>query len=199
MNVYKNCPVFENEDFCLRLVKMSNAEDLLKVYSDEKSVPFFNSDNCNGDDFHYTTLERMQQALEFWVFSYDNGYFVRWAIVDKHSETAIGTIELFHRDATDYFDDCGVLRLDLRSDYEQEEAIRNILSLILPSAAELFYCKAVVTKAFPQAKERITALSSLGFVTTEEKLIGGDARREYGDYMIKYCDDISIDCAKSER
>ena len=37
---------------------MTNKEDkadLLKVYSDEKSVPFFNSDNCGGDDFYYTT------------------------------------------------------------------------------------------------------------------------------------------------
>ena len=186
MNVYKNCPVFENEDFCLRLVEMSDAEDLLKVYSDEKSVPFFNSDNCNGDDFHYTTSERMQQAVEFWVFSYDNGYFVRWAIVDKHSKTAIGTIELFHRDATDYFDNCGVLRLDLRSDYEQEKAIKCILSLILPSAADLFYCKCVATKAFPQAKERIAALSSLGFFATEEKLVGGDALQEYGEYMVMH-------------
>ena len=66
MNVYENCPVYENETYLLRLVEDGDIDDLLKVYSDEKAVPFFNADNCHGDDFHYVTRERMQQALAFW-------------------------------------------------------------------------------------------------------------------------------------
>ena len=58
MDVYKNLPAFASAHFLLRGVTMADAEDLLKVYSDEKAVPFFNGDNCHGDDFHYTTLER---------------------------------------------------------------------------------------------------------------------------------------------
>ena len=51
MNVYENLQAFESENFLLRGVQMQDAEDLLKVYSDEKAVAFFNGDNCHGDNF----------------------------------------------------------------------------------------------------------------------------------------------------
>ena len=73
MNVYEKCPVLESENFLLRKVCLEDSDDLLKVYSDEKAVPFFNGDNCHGDDFYYTTIERMQEAVKFWLWSYDNG------------------------------------------------------------------------------------------------------------------------------
>ncbi|MBO5209879.1 MAG: GNAT family N-acetyltransferase [Lachnospiraceae bacterium] len=182
--VRKAFPVLENEDFLLRVVRMEDAGDLLKVYSDEKAVPFFNSDNCNGDDFHYTTLERMKQAIDFWIYSYVNHYFVRWTIVDKQKNEAIGTIEFFNRQAEDFFHECGLLRLDIRSDYEQNEMIQNILQLFLLPMKELLGCKMIATKAIPTATERIAALQELGFVHTDEKLIGTDDKRAYGDYMI---------------
>ena len=40
MNPYENCPIYENENYLLRLVELSDAPDLLLVYSDEKAVPF---------------------------------------------------------------------------------------------------------------------------------------------------------------
>ena len=60
MNLYQDCPEVKNERFLLRLAGEQDCEDLLKVYSDVKAVPLFNSDNCHGDDFYYTTLERMR-------------------------------------------------------------------------------------------------------------------------------------------
>lgn len=62
MDVYKKCPIMENENFLLRLVKSEDVEDLWNVYSDKRAVPFFNSDNCDGDDFYYETLARMEKA-----------------------------------------------------------------------------------------------------------------------------------------
>ena len=53
---YDKCPILENENYMLRLVEAADAPDLLRVYSDDKAVPFFNGDNCNGDAFHYKTL-----------------------------------------------------------------------------------------------------------------------------------------------
>ncbi len=173
-NVYKVCPQFENENYLLRLISQEDCTDLLKVYSDKQSVPLFNSDNCNGDDFYYTTIERMKQAIEFWIFSYDNGYFVRWSIIDKRTNEVIGTIELFHRDSEDYFHNCGLLRLDLRSDYERESEIEDILSLILLPTYDLFYCDKVVTKAVPEAKERIKALEKAGFILPKEHMLAAD-------------------------
>lgn len=182
-NVYEVCPQFENERYLLRLISQEDCADLLKVYSDKQAVPFFNSDNCNGDDFYYTTMERMKQAIEFWIFSYDNRYFVRWTIVDKKINKAIGTIELFHRDSEDCFDNCGLLRFDLRSDYEKAYEIKSILSLIIPPTFDLFYCDKVVTKAIPEAKERLSVLKDLGFGASKEDMMGHDGT-VYSEYYI---------------
>lgn len=76
IDVYKNCPSFENESYLLRMVEKEDTADLLKVYSDEKAVPFFNSDNCGGDDFHYRTEDRMEQAIEYWLWEYGRRGFV---------------------------------------------------------------------------------------------------------------------------
>ena len=108
INPYEKCPVYENEKYMLRMVKKEDKKDLLKVYSDEKAVPFFNSDNCGGDDFHYTTESRMEQAIEYWFWEYNRQGFVRWTIVSKTVNEAIGTIELFNRKADDYFNNCGL-------------------------------------------------------------------------------------------
>lgn len=183
-DVYQSCPQFENENYLLRLICPADVSDLLKVYSDQRAVPFFNSDNCHGDDFHYRTMQRMREAVDFWVFSYNAGYFVRWAIVAKACSQVIGTIELFHRDAKDAFTNCGLLRLDLRSDYERSEEIRSILSLILEHAYTLFSCDRIATKAVPAASQRIEALKNLGFVSTEDKLVGEDGT-EYPFYFVR--------------
>ena len=184
MDVYKNFPVLESENFIIREVRISDAYDLLQVYSDEKAVPFFNGDNCHGDDFHYTTKERMSEAIKFWQFSYDNGYFVRWSIVDKRIDAAVGTIELFHRDDTSpIYDNCGLLRLDLRSDYEKESIIKEILSVIMPAVYELFGDK-VVTKVKSFATERLAAVKALGFSLPSEGL-KGNSGEIFNDYYIK--------------
>lgn len=183
MDVYKNCPSFENDKFLLRYISESDCSDLLKVYSDKKSVPFFNSDNCGDDNFHYQTEERMLEAIKYWFFEYERKGFVRWSVIDKNTNTAIGTIELFHRKSKDYFTKCGLLRLDLRSDYEKADIIIDILSVILHPAFKLFHCNKIATKAIPGAKERIAALIILGFNHSNEKLIGHDGT-EYTDYFV---------------
>ena len=184
-DVYEFCPQFENEKYLLRLLEEKDLEDLHKVYSDKKAVPFFNGDNCNGDDFYYQTIERMKQAVDFWIFSYKERYFVRWTIFDKSTNQAIGTIELFHRDSeNDAFDNCALLRLDLRSDYEKSTEIENILSLIINPTYDLFYCDKIATKCWQNATERKSTLEKLGFVFYEHKLVGNDGT-EYGDYWVK--------------
>jgi RimJ/RimL family protein N-acetyltransferase len=181
--VYEKCPVFENDTYLLRLVEMDDTKNLLKVYSDEKAVPYFNSDNCNGDNFFYKTFQRMQDAIKFWLWSYEKKGFVRWSIIDKNSNEAIGTIELFHRDSKDYFNECGLLRLDLRSDYENQNCIFSILSIIIATTYDLFHCNMIAIKAVPFATERIKALKHMGFNQSDDKIIGHDGT-EYGDYWV---------------
>ncbi len=184
MNVYENCPVLENESFLLRIVDKQDCAELLKVYSDHEAVPLFNSDNCNGDDFFYETADRMERAIDFWIFSYRHRYFVRWSIIDRKSGEAIGTIELFRRDSEDAFTNTGLLRLDLRSDYEQADAIESILSLIIEPAYELFDCISISTKAVPQAAVRRAVLVKMGFEESMDALTGHDGT-QYGSYFVR--------------
>lgn len=182
MDVYTQCPILENENYQLRFVREADAPELLQVYSDEKALPFFNSDNC-PDPFHYTTLEQMNQEIMFWLYSYQNRFFVRWTIVDQSTGCAIGTVELFNRRADDYFDNCGLLRLDLRNDYETEKCIYSILDLIVPPAFDMFQCGKIATKAIPSAGQRCAVLQSYGFVPCPEPLIGHDGK-PYFDYFV---------------
>lgn len=183
-SVYVSCPEFEDKRFKLRFLSTDDCDDLLKVYSDKKALPLFNSDGCGGDDFYCNTREGMKQAIDCWRLEYDRKGFVRWSIIDKKDNTVIGTIELFHRESKDYFNNCGLLRLDLRSDYETKSNIMDILTLIIDKTYQLFECNMIATKAIPIGTERIKALKELDFLPTENKLIGHDGT-EYSSYYFK--------------
>ena len=172
MKIYDEFPTFENDTFLLRPVKKEDSTDLLEVYSDKNALPFFNSDNCDGDNFYYPTIERMEDALLFWQSAYENKWFARWAIVDKSASKAIGTIELCHRVSDDVFNGAAILRIDVKSDYEKENNLFCIASLIVPPTFELFECKKIITKAPVYAIERIGAIQKLGFQKSEHFLIG---------------------------
>ena len=172
MNIYEHCPVLESGNFLLRLTEKDDLRDLLKVYSDRNALPFFNSDNCDGDNFYYATEERMAQAFEFWKLSYENGWFVRLSIVDKAASEVVGTVELCLRASEDAFNNMGILRVDVRSDYEREDVLYEILSLAAPRMEELLGCAGVLTKAPLYAVERIKALEKAGFTKSGYLLIG---------------------------
>ena len=183
MDVYRHCPVLANERYLLRQVEEADCADLLRVYSDEKAAVFFNGDNCHGDDFRYSTAERMAEAIRFWLFSYEHRYFVRWSVMDRCTAEAVGTVEMFHRGQDDTLGSYGILRLDLRSDYERTDEIECVLELILPVAHDLFGCESVLTKAVPQAAGRRIALAAMGFQPTERAVVGEDGTA-YGDYWL---------------
>lgn len=172
MNIYEKCPILENDKFIIRLFQDEDCDNLLTVYSDKNALPFFNSDNCDGDNFYYATKERMAEAIGFWQMSYDNGWFVRMSIVDKLVKSVIGTVELCVRVSEDEFNNMGILRVDVRSDYEQEGTLYDIFSLVTPKIEEMLGCKGVLTKAPIYAVERIKAIQKVGFVKSEHLLIG---------------------------
>lgn len=172
MNIYESCPVLESEKFLLRLSEEKDCADLLKVYSDRNALPFFNSDNCDGDNFYYETAERMAEAFGFWKLSYENGWFARLSIIDKAASSAVGTVELCLRVSEDAFHNMGILRVDVRSDYETEDVLYEIISLIAPRMADMLGCSGVLTKAPLYAVERIKALQRAGFTKSEHLLVG---------------------------
>ncbi|MBE5963166.1 MAG: GNAT family N-acetyltransferase [Lachnospiraceae bacterium] len=183
-DVYEKCSVIENECWELRLVTEEDAKDLVKVYRDKNALPFFNSDNCHGDNFYYRTEEQMHDVIKGWLWEYARKGFVRFAIIEKRSGEAIGTVELFNRVSEDSFNGYGILRLDVRSDYEREDVLSPILSLITEPAYTLFSCTMIATKAAIYAVERVEALKKAGFEKTDQCLVGHDGTT-YRDYWVR--------------
>ncbi|MEK3790471.1 N-acetyltransferase [Paenibacillus sp. FSL R7-0204] len=166
--IYKHCPVFKNEQITLRPVQEEDVAGLLNCYGDQKAVPLFNADNCNGDTFYYPTAERMKQALDFWRYSYDTEQFVRMTIIWNPTNEIIGTVEMFNRGEAPGYGVHGVLRVDVMSVYEQEE----VLSAVLELAQEYFYhafdVEWIMTKAIGAAVERRAVLTGQGYIPLKE-------------------------------
>jgi [ribosomal protein S5]-alanine N-acetyltransferase len=178
-DIYEVCPTFNNQDITLRQTILGDEKELLKCYSDIKAVPFFNSDNCYGDDFHYTSIGRMQQAIEMWNYSYNNRHFVRWSIIINSTNEIIGTVEMFHRIAEDDFNHYGILRIDLQSKYENQKVINTILEIVNEEFYNLFDVKSILTKTFPAAEERIISLKRNGYSPLGKKLM------KYDNYFVR--------------
>ena len=92
---------------------------------------------------------------------------------------------MFHRTAEDFFNHTGVLRLDLRSDFEKAEVIQNIAGLIVPPAYDLFDTDKIITKVPMYAIERQKAFEKSGFTKSEEFMIGTNDKYAYKDYWEK--------------
>ncbi|HYF82996.1 MAG TPA: GNAT family N-acetyltransferase [Clostridia bacterium] len=179
-DIYEECPMYIKKLITLRQTNMEDAQELLKCYSDEKAVPFFNSDNCHGDNFHYTTIARMKQAIDFWNFSYKSKYFVRWTVILNDTNEKIGTIEMFHRIADDEFNHYGVLRIDLQSNYETQRIIDEVLEIVNENFYKAFDVDAILTKAIPYATERTASLVQKGYQPINRKLM------IYNDYFVNF-------------
>ncbi|WP_330558172.1 DUF3795 domain-containing protein [Acutalibacter sp. 1XD8-33] len=167
MNPENSCQDYryETEHFLLRQVKKEDAPELLRCYSDPAAVALMNDDNCVGG-FLFRSLEEMETAIHFWnndVFQY-----ARPAVIDKRTGEAVGTLEIFGGET-------GVLRVDLRSEYERPKVLRELYSLAMERFPRDFPMGSMVTKAPLSAPARREVLGELGFTGPEEF-------REYGDY-----------------
>lgn len=180
--IYEECPVLESNRYLLRQTRQDDLDGLLAIYSDRGALPFFNSDNCNGDNFYYTTRERMREALDFWDYSYRNSWFARLTILEKETGAIIGTTELCYRESEDAFNGMCILRLDVGSRYETEAVLCELFELISPHTDTLLGSRGIVTKAPIYAVERIEALKKAGFVPSEHLLVGGHDGYRYNGY-----------------
>jgi ribosomal-protein-alanine N-acetyltransferase len=179
-NPYKRCTIYQTGHFILRLVQEKDAEDLLRCYSNTESCKFFNSDNCDYG-FHYESLQDMKLCIKRWIDEYRNKTFIRFAVIDKKSQKAIGTIEMFARAELDeQYNKVGVLRIDLLPDYEQRQFITEILKIASNSFYDAFCIDHIITKAIPEAVERRAALAANGFSPLEDNIIV-----PYSSYFIR--------------
>ena len=179
-NPYITCPTFETDQFAFRMVRSEDAQDLLECYSDPLSAKIFNSDKCTSD-FVYHTLDEMQNCIRFWLEDYERAAYIRLSILDKARAKAVGTIEFFAKPGSfEGFGRVGLLRLDLASRYENLDDIAEILRMVEDHFYSLFDVDSIITKAVPEAKERIRALETTGY-----RALPGSRIVPYNDYYGK--------------
>lgn len=173
-NPYENCPIYKSSNFIFRLVREDDSEDLLECYSDPISKNFFNSDNCTSD-FEYHTKKEMDECIRFWIEEYNKHYYVRFSVIEKIESKAIGTIEFFAKDTLhDMYGTIGVLRMDLVSKFEKENVIKEILGVVNENLYDDFGVDSILTKAIPEAVQRIAALKATGYDEVKEKILPYD-------------------------
>lgn len=151
---YDLCPTYESDRFQLHLVCPDDAQDLFACYSNPDAQRFFNSDRCTND-FCYETLAQMQECIAFWLQAYADRAFVRFAIVDKATGKALGTVEIFGGTH-------GVLRIDVMPAYENVDHLSELLKIADHFFAD-FSCENQVVKAIPEAEQRTQALLQNGY------------------------------------
>lgn len=158
MNPYEECPEYETGSFILRLVEPSDADCLLVCYSDPVAVARMNTDQCTSN-FYYTTREQMKECIDFWLKEYKRKAYVRFSIIPKLTEHAVGTIEIFGGDS-------GVLRIDIASEYETDPYIEELLYLAVFQFIPDFEIGSLKIKA-SNTPDRIGLLRKYGFLPSE--------------------------------
>ena len=166
---------YESKSFMLRLVMPEDAADLFFCYSNPLAQAIFNSDHCTSN-FCYSTLAEMKGCIDGWLDAYNKRHFVRFSIIDKQNGKAAGTAEIFgSRKRHEH----SVLRIGIHPKYEHKEYIDELLC----TADSFFYdfdCYRIVSKAIPEAAERILALMNNGYC-----YYPANAEWEREDYYIK--------------
>lgn len=86
-NKLKEFPVIETKKIRLRKLKLEDASEVLKYYSNEMVYRYL---DWNGPE----TLEGSLKMIKMWNKGFDDGWIIRFAICDKVTDKVIGTIFL---------------------------------------------------------------------------------------------------------
>jgi len=187
-NPYKDCPIYQTDDFELRLIELNDAEELLSCYSDKLAVPRMNDDNCIFG-FYIDTLENMEKSIKFWLEEYKEERYARLTIKDKKAGIAVGTVEIFGGDF-------GCLRVDVCSKYEKEKYLKQIFSLAAECFMKDFSIKTLVSKVV-NSDERLLTVTKLGFMPSDS-FRPGLSYYEYRRKPISYCGLACFLCSNTE-
>ena len=181
MDAFMVCPVYETEHFRIRQLEIGDTDGLFYCYSDPEAARYFNGDCC-GDDFYYTDKEKFRKCVEYWLDRYELQDFVRWSIQDKERDQLIGTIEVCP--SLKYAVDgrkMGILRIDLKSEYERLDVLKELMDILLANIYEDFEVASVIMKIQKDAEERQKLIQEYQFVNAKD-----ECNISLEDYYIRY-------------
>lgn len=118
---FQEFPRLETQRLILRPMKISDAKDLLKYYSDEDITGFLNFNSIEKE-------EQAQAFIKMYLGKYKNQEMIPWAITLKGDERLIGTCFLsdFQRDSI------ATLGYDLSKRYWNVGIMTETLKAVLP-------------------------------------------------------------------
>jgi Acetyltransferases, including N-acetylases of ribosomal proteins len=87
IKIFKEFPEIETDKIRLRKLRLEDAEELLKYYSNENVYQYL---DWNGPE----SLERSNEIIKVWNQGYNQGRIIRFAVADKKTDKIIGTIFL---------------------------------------------------------------------------------------------------------
>ena len=120
--------------------------------------------------------------MEYWLSRYEAQDFVRWSIQDKEKKSLIGTVELCP--SLKYAVDgkmMGILRIDLKSEYEKQAVLEELVDILMVHIYEDFQVASVIMKIQKDAKERQKLIKKYQFVSAKEECNIG-----FSDYYVSY-------------
>lgn len=182
MDAFMVCPIYETEHFRIKQLEIDDVDDLFFCYSDPEAARYFNGDCC-GDDFYYTDKEKFRECVEYWLNRYELKDFVRWSIQDKERDQLVGTIEVCP--SLKYAVDgrrMGILRIDLKSEYERLDVLKELMDILLANIYEDFEVASVIMKIQKDAEERQKLIQEYQFVNAKD-----ECNISLEDYYIRYC------------
>lgn len=158
-----HCPEYETDHFFLRKLALEDSEELFLCYSDPVAAKFFNGDNC-GDDFFYTDFSKFKKCVVYWLGAMAMHDFLRLSVVDKKSGKCVGTIEMcpYYKYVVDQ-KRTGIFRVDMLSQFEKHVYLDEIYRVLIDNLYKDFDVDFLVTKAIPDAAERLRILNALSF------------------------------------
>ena len=182
MDVFTVCPEYVTGHFKIRKLEAGDAEELFSCYSDSEAARFFNGDCC-GDDFYYTDKDKFRKCVEYWLSRYEARDFVRWSVLDRKTGLLIGTMEVCP--SLKYAVDgkmMGILRIDLKSEYEQWSILKELMDVLVCHIYEDFEIDSIIMKIQKDAGERQKLIKGYQFVAAKE-----ECNISLEDYYIRYC------------
>lgn len=135
---------------------------MLLCYGDPKVRRFFNNDGCPPGEYDY--LNRMNELIHGWLHhDYAKKYFIRFAIIDKQTQKAVGTIEIYDRKYQQSERTTGILRIDIANSYEKERFLCELFVISNDIFFNIFHVEMIIHKAIPEATERISSILKSGY------------------------------------
>ena len=151
--VFQVFPRLETGRLVLRRLRLSDAESLFAILSDQKVARFY-------DDEAFTEIAQAREQIEAWDRGFDEWRAIRWGIVPRGTDAVIGTCGYygFHR-----WHGRGSLGYELARPYWRQGMMTEALAAIIGFGFREVGLNRIQATVMPENEASIKLLEKLAF------------------------------------